>query len=61
MPRSWGPEFNMKFTFEENGAQDDDLQDTLSDDISPHVGSDQSFESGIRLSFEELVGWGFGC
>lgn len=44
------------FTFEENDSEDDDLDNTLTDNILPHVGSDQTFVSGVGLTEEEFIG-----
>ena len=49
----------MIVTLEEDGSKNDDLQDSLKDDIFPHVGSDEILESRVGGSLEEIVTWGF--
>jgi len=39
-------------SFEQNNCEDDDLEDSLSEDISPHVRGDDWFISGIRRSIQ---------
>ncbi len=47
-------------TFEEDGAEDENLQGALSDDVLPHVGGDQVLEPGVGLALKELVTGGLG-
>lgn len=49
-----------KSTLEEDGAENGDLKQALTDDELPHLVSDESFSLGIRLSLEEFVTWRLG-
>lgn len=49
-----------KSTLEEDGAENGDLKQALTDDELPHLVSDESFSLRIRLSLEEFVTWRLG-
>ena len=51
----------MMGTFEEDSAEDDYLEETLTDDVFPHLGGDQVLEFGVGHAGQEFFGWGFGC
>ena len=51
----------MMGTFEEDSAEDDYLEEALTDDVFPHLGGDQVLEFGVGLAGQEFFGWGFGC
>ena len=46
-------------TLEEDGAEDGNLKQALTDDELPHLVGDESFSLGVWLSLEEFVTWGF--
>ncbi len=50
----------VKSTFEEDGTEDNDLQQTLSDNVLPHVSSDQTLKLRVGLSGEKLIGGRLG-
>lgn len=47
-------------TSEENGAEDDDLQKTLHDDVLPHLGSEQVLEAWVGFALQQLIGGRLG-
>ena len=51
----------MMGTFEEDSAEDYDLEETLTDDIVPHLGGDQVLEFRVGLAGQKLFSWRFGC
>ena len=50
-----------KGTSEEDGAEDEDLEGALSDDVLPHVGSNQALEARIRFAFEKVITGRLSC
>jgi hypothetical protein len=58
-PKISGPLINKKNTLEENGSQNDDLPNSLADNVFPHVWSNEVFESGVWFSLEKVFSWWF--
>ena len=48
-------------TFEEDSAEDYDLEEALTDDVFPHLRGDQVLEFGVGLAGQKLFSWRFGC
>ena len=51
----------MMGTFEEDSAEDYDLEEALTDDVFPHLRGDQVLEFGVGLAGQKLFSWRFGC